>query len=131
MGGGFSIPPFTIMHENEIAGVNIDVVVVLTEAEAVPTIMVALAPTANISLLLKPMALTADDTRCRGSCLRQSVRSYSSSNRTASMFPVLKLRQALEAGRFGKDWFWGTVRVRWCRHQTYYDQDPWRGTLGS
>jgi predicted dehydrogenase len=22
----------------------------------------------------------------------------------------------------------GTVRVRWCRPQSYYDQDPWRGT---
>jgi predicted dehydrogenase len=22
----------------------------------------------------------------------------------------------------------GTVRVRWCRTQAYYDQDPWRGT---
>ena len=22
----------------------------------------------------------------------------------------------------------GTVRVRWCRPQAYYDQDPWRGT---
>jgi predicted dehydrogenase len=22
----------------------------------------------------------------------------------------------------------GTVRVRWCRRQDYYDQDPWRGT---
>ena len=22
----------------------------------------------------------------------------------------------------------GTVRVRWCRPQSYYDQDSWRGT---
>ena len=22
----------------------------------------------------------------------------------------------------------GTIRVRWCRPQSYYDQDPWRGT---
>jgi len=41
--------------------------------------------------------------------------------------PVLKLRQALDAGRFGKLSL-GTVRVRWCRPQTYYDQDAWRGT---
>jgi predicted dehydrogenase len=37
------------------------------------------------------------------------------------------LREALEAGRFGK-MVLGTVRVRWCRTQAYYDQDPWRGT---
>jgi predicted dehydrogenase len=41
--------------------------------------------------------------------------------------PVVKLREALEAGRFGK-LVLGTVRVRWCRPQAYYDQDPWRGT---
>jgi len=41
--------------------------------------------------------------------------------------PVQRLRKALEAGRFGK-LVMGTVRVRWCRRQDYYDQDAWRGT---
>jgi predicted dehydrogenase len=41
--------------------------------------------------------------------------------------PVVKLRQALEEGRFGR-LVLGTVRVRWCRRQDYYDQDAWRGT---
>jgi predicted dehydrogenase len=41
--------------------------------------------------------------------------------------PVVKAREALEAGRFGK-LILGTVRVRWCRDQAYYDQDEWRGT---
>ena len=41
--------------------------------------------------------------------------------------PVVKAREALEAGRFGR-LILGTVRVRWCRDQAYYDQDDWRGT---
>lgn len=41
--------------------------------------------------------------------------------------PVIKLREAYEEGRFGK-LVLGTVRVRWARHQAYYDQDKWRGT---
>jgi predicted dehydrogenase len=41
--------------------------------------------------------------------------------------PVRKLREAVESGRFGKV-VMGTVRVRWMRDQSYYDQDPWRGT---
>ncbi len=41
--------------------------------------------------------------------------------------PVAKLREALEANRFGK-LVLGTVRVRWCRDQNYYDQADWRGT---
>lgn len=41
--------------------------------------------------------------------------------------PVRKLKEALEKGRFGK-LVMGTVRVRWCREQSYYDQKSWRGT---
>ncbi len=44
--------------------------------------------------------------------------------------PVVALRRALEAGRFGK-MVMGTVRVRWCRRQKYYDADPWRGKWGT
>jgi len=41
--------------------------------------------------------------------------------------PIRKLKQALDKGRFGK-LVLGTVRVRWCRNQDYYDQKSWRGT---
>jgi predicted dehydrogenase len=41
--------------------------------------------------------------------------------------PVVKLRESIDCGRFGK-LVMGTVRVRWCRPQTYYSQDAWRGT---
>jgi len=41
--------------------------------------------------------------------------------------PVQRLREALDAGRFGKI-VMGTARVRRCRTQDYYDADPWRGT---
>src|SRR5207244_4064758 len=53
-----------------------------------------------------------------------------------ALFPVYQnrynravqvVRQALQDGRFGKPVL-GTVRVRWCRMQRYYDRDPWRGT---
>lgn len=43
--------------------------------------------------------------------------------------PVRKLREALEMGRFGQ-LVLGTVRVRWCRRQAYYDAADWRGTWG-
>ena len=41
--------------------------------------------------------------------------------------PVVKLKEAMDNNRFGK-LVLGTVRVRWCRPQSYYDQDEWRGT---
>jgi len=39
----------------------------------------------------------------------------------------MALRRVLDAGRFGK-MVLGTVRVRWCRPQSYYDAAKWRGT---
>jgi predicted dehydrogenase len=44
--------------------------------------------------------------------------------------PIKKLREAMDHGRFGK-LVLGAVRVRWCRRQDYYDQDPWRGKWAS
>lgn len=41
--------------------------------------------------------------------------------------PVQAVRAALLEGRLGRPVL-GTVRLRWCRPQRYYDRDPWRGT---
>ena len=40
---------------------------------------------------------------------------------------IKKIREALEAGRFGK-LLHGTAHVRWNRGEEYYKQAPWRGT---
>lgn len=40
---------------------------------------------------------------------------------------VQKVRHDLMSGALGRPVL-GTVRVRWCRPQRYYDRDPWRGT---
>jgi predicted dehydrogenase len=40
---------------------------------------------------------------------------------------VRLVREALQTGRLGKAAL-ATVRVRWCRPQSYYNRDPWRGT---
>ncbi len=41
---------------------------------------------------------------------------------------VQRVKSALVAGELG-DVVLGTVRVRWCRPQRYYDLAPWRGTF--
>ncbi len=41
--------------------------------------------------------------------------------------PIVKAREALEQGRFGR-LVLGTVRLRWTRDQAYYDSESWRGT---
>lgn len=122
----FSVPHFADMHEM-MRAVNIDVVVVLTESGKHAEHVVALAPYGKHIVVEKPMALTLDDADAMiHACDEFGVKLFVVKQNRFNV-PVLKLRQALEAGRFGK-LVLGTVRVRWCRKQAYYDQDPWRGT---
>lgn len=41
--------------------------------------------------------------------------------------PIKKLKESIDKNKFGK-LVLGTVRVRWCRTQDYYDKKKWRGT---
>ena len=43
---------------------------------------------------------------------------------------VQEMRQALEAGRFGRISH-GSINVRWNRNKNYYEQAPWRGKWAS
>ena len=73
------------------------------------------------------MALTLEDAdQMIEACDRHGVRLFVVKQNRFNV-PVVELRKALDAGRFGK-LVLGTVRVRWCRPQAYYDQDSWRGT---
>lgn len=126
IGRQFSVPHFTEMHEM-MKSVPIDVVVVLTESGNHAEHVIALAPYGRSVVVEKPMALTLDDADAMiRACDRAGVRLFVVKQNRFNV-PVIKLREALEQGRFGRLVI-GTVRVRWCRPQSYYDQDPWRGT---
>jgi UDP-N-acetyl-2-amino-2-deoxyglucuronate dehydrogenase len=128
IGRRFGVPAYLDMHEM-MAREDVDVVVVLTESGRHAEHVVALARHGKHIVVEKPMALTPADAdrmiaACDAACIRLFVVKQNRLN-----VPVVKLREALEAGRFGK-LVMGTVRVRWHRDQAYYDQDAWRGTLG-
>ena len=107
--------------------VECDAVVVLTESGLHAEHVIALAPYGKHIMVEKPMALTlVDADRMISACDRAGVRLFVVKQNRFNV-PVVKLREALEAGRFGK-LVLGTTRVRWCRPQSYYDQDKWRGT---
>lgn len=75
----------------------------------------------------KPMALRLEDAdEMIRTCDEYGVRLFVVKQNRYNL-PVIKLREALEANRLGR-LVMGTVRVRWCRPQRYYDQDEWRGT---
>jgi len=126
LGEQFKVPWFRDMHEM-MRDTNPDVVVILTESGRHAEHTLAIAPYRKHIVVEKPMALTLDDADamirvCDAAGIRLFVVKQNRFN-----VPVVQLRKALEAGRFGK-LVLGTVRVRWCRDQAYYNQDPWRGT---
>jgi len=126
IGKQFSVPFFTDMHEM-MKNVNIDVVVVLTESGKHAEQVVALTSYGKHIVVEKPMALTLDDADAMiQACDVAGVKLFVVKQNRFNV-PVVKAYQALNAGRFGK-LVLGTVRVRWCRPQSYYDQAPWRGT---
>ena len=122
----YDIPAYQCMHEM-MDNNNIDVVVVLTESGLHSKHTVELAPYGAHIMVEKPMALSLDDAdKMINACDENSVKLFVVKQNRFNV-PVVELRKALDEGRFGK-LIMGTVRVRWCRPQAYYDQDPWRGT---
>jgi predicted dehydrogenase len=107
--------------------VNPDVFVVLTESGNHALDAIALAKYGRHIMVEKPMALTLEDADAMiEACDKEGIRLFVVKQNRFNR-PVIKLKEALELGRFGK-LVLGTVRVRWCRPQAYYDQDAWRGT---
>jgi predicted dehydrogenase len=103
------------------------IVSVLTESGAHASVACDVVPYTEHIIVEKPMALTLESAdRLIETCEHAGVRLYVVKQNRYNR-PVVRLRRALEAGRFGK-LVLGTVRVRWCREQDYYDQDAWRGT---
>ncbi|MFZ2656376.1 MAG: Gfo/Idh/MocA family oxidoreductase [Victivallales bacterium] len=114
---------FKEMMDNE----QIDIVSVLTPSGLHAEHVIALARYGKHIIVEKPMALTLDaaDEMIKA-CDANGVRLFVVKQNRFNL-PVLKLKEALAGGRFGKIVL-GTVRVRWCRPQKYYDSDEWRGT---
>jgi predicted dehydrogenase len=126
IGKQFSIAHFTDMHQM-MQSVAIDVVVVLTESGNHAKHVVELARHGKHIVVEKPMALRLQDADAMiEACDSAGVKLFVVKQNRFNV-PVVKLREAVSQNRFGK-LVLGTVRVRWCRPQSYYDQAPWRGT---
>ncbi len=126
-GKRFGVPYYTNPDEMMEKGKGIDIVSVLTPSGLHAGQVRELAQYGKPIVVEKPMALTLDDADSMiAACDRNHVRLFVVKQNRFNL-PVLKMREALEAGRFGK-LVLGTVRVRWCRRQEYYDADAWRGT---
>ena len=126
IGEQFSVPYFSDMHEM-LSKIDVDVVSVLTESGYHAEHVIQIAKYKKHIVVEKPMALTLDDADAMIKACDEAGSKLFVVKQNRFNVPVIKTRDALEAGRFGK-LVLGTVRVRWCRPQSYYDHDSWRGT---
>jgi len=120
------VPAYTDMSEM-LEKHRAELAVILTESGNHAAHAITAAKHGAHVMVEKPMALTlADADDMIATCDREGVKLFVIKQNRFNR-PVVKLREALDAGRFGKLTM-GTVRVRWCRPQSYYDQASWRGT---
>ncbi len=125
LGEQFDIPYYTDM-DTMMQDEDIDVISVLTESGYHAKHVINLAKYGKHIVVEKPMALTLDDAdQMIKSCYENNVRLFVVKQNRFNV-PVIKLREAIETSRFGQ-LVLGTIRVRWCRGQAYYDQAEWRG----
>ncbi len=106
---------------------DIDVVSILTPSGNHYENVIEVANFNKHVIVEKPMALKIDHAKSMiKKCEENSVKLFVVKQNRFNL-PIKKLKEALLNKRFGK-LLLGTVRVRWCRDQQYYDQDKWRGT---
>ena len=125
-GAKYAVPTFGSIQEM-LSMPGIDAVSVLTPSGMHAEHSILVAKSKRHVLVEKPMALTLTDADAMiHACDEAGVGLYVVKQNRFNV-PVVKAREALDAGRFGQ-LVLGTVRVRWCRDQSYYANDAWRGT---
>jgi UDP-N-acetyl-2-amino-2-deoxyglucuronate dehydrogenase len=109
-----------------LAGSDADIVSLCTPSGLHPLQAMQAAAAGRHVLSEKPMATRLQDgldmvRACQQAGVQLFVVKQNRLNPTVQM-----LKQAIEAGRFGRVHM-ATVNVFWTRPQSYYDQAPWRG----
>ena len=105
-----------------------DVVIITTPSGAHLEPAVAAAKAGKHVVVEKPLEITARALRPHHRRLRQEPASSSApSSRRASPTPTSTLKNAVDAGRFGRLTL-GETTCKWWRTQEYYDEGGWKGT---
>lgn len=81
-------------------------------------------------IIEKPMAMSMADAETIIRRSKEKGVKVSVCHQNRFNIAVQEMRQALEAGRFGRISH-GSIHVRWNRGKQYYDQAPWRGKWAS
>jgi UDP-N-acetyl-2-amino-2-deoxyglucuronate dehydrogenase len=108
-------------------GEEVDIFTVLTPSGAHAKSILEIAPLGKPIIVEKPLALKLEEADIiLNICDKYGVKLFVVHQNRYNL-PIIKLKEALDRGRFGKLAL-GTVRLRWKRDQAYYDKEAWRGT---
>ncbi|MBF0208099.1 MAG: Gfo/Idh/MocA family oxidoreductase [Oligoflexia bacterium] len=122
----FTIPYYAEMNDM-MNHEDIDVACVLTPSGMHAQHVTLLSQHKKHIVVEKPMALTLESADAMiAACVENGIKLFVVKQNRFNL-PIRKLKEALDHGRFGK-LVMGTVRVRWCRTQEYYNESTWRGT---
>src|SRR5690554_2261440 len=78
-------------------------------------------------IIEKPIALSLEDVDRMKELSKKKKVTISACHQNRFNKSVQKIREAIEAERFGK-LLYATAHIRWNRNRDYYKQAPWRGT---
>ncbi len=122
----FGVPAFTNMQDM-YEQAAFDAACVCTPSGDHAKTAISLAHWGKHVVVEKPMALAiADADEMIEACAENQVKLFVVQQNRFNL-PIVKAREAVTQGRLGR-MVMGTVRVRWCRDDAYYQQDAWRGT---
>ncbi len=120
------VPAFTDPHEMAKKE-NFDAFDILTPSGNHASMILNLVKYKRHFIVEKPLALKVEDAdSILQACDINGIKLFVVQQNRYNL-PIVKLKEAIDNGRFGK-LVLGTIRLRWCRRQKYYDEKPWRGT---
>ena len=106
---------------------RIDLVAIATESGRHAAIALDCIEKGINVIIEKPIALSLEDADAIIAAAERKGVQVSACHQNRFNKSVQKIREAVEAGRFGR-LFHGTAHIRWNRGPSYYRQASWRGT---
>ena len=128
MAGPLNVPAFSSAKEMmDSIGKDVDIINILTPSGSHHQSIMDVVEYGKSIVVEKPIALRLDEADdIIHACDNHNVKIFVVHQNRYNL-PIIKAREAMEQGRFGK-LVMGTVRLRWKRDQKYYDSAAWRGT---
>ena len=121
----YRVKPFTSVEE--MVGAGVQAVVVATPHPAHAAVTVPALRAGAHAIVEKPLASSLEDCDAMIGAAREGGTTLAMISQRRLYAPVLRVRQAIDAGKLGRPVL-GTVAMLGWRSEEYYRSDPWRGS---